>query len=614
MCGICGMVQNHIPVDETVLHAMTDAMIHRGPNDVGYFVDGNIGLGFRRLSIVDIQNGHQPMANEDGSVWVVFNGEIYNHVRLRKDLEQRGHRFQSEADTEVIVHLYEEFGIDCLSSLSGMFAFAILDLRARTLYVARDHFGIKPLYYASSPDGLLFASELRSILNSQAVARNLNMQAVWDYFTFQYVPSPLTMVQGVHKLPAAHYLRYKDGDLTLRRYWSPAYIPDSSKPFDYFVEGVRAELAASVQRHLQGSVPLGSFLSSGVDSSAIAALVSKHQALTTFSIGFQDASNSMNELSEAESLAKRLGSTHHSLAVTRADFMERLPQALHSLEEPLGDPSAIALYFIAELASRHVTVVLSGEGADEVFGGYPIYHEPVSLAMFEYLPRSLRSGLGRLAHMLPHGQKGRDFLIRGSHSIERRFMGNIRVFTEEAKRDLFCADTFSDLPLPSFHVTDPIYQDTVGLDDITRMQLVDLTTWLPGDILFKADKMTMAHSLELRVPYLDRKLFEFAATIPVKYRVQGQQGKVTLRAAVRDLLPPEVTNRPKLGFPVPYREWLREESGLVWDVFHSSSARYLFQGEQIERMLREHRGRERDHGRALWTLFAFLLWHQVIME
>ena len=614
MCGICGIVHSKDQgVDSELLRSMAQAMVHRGPDDDGYLVNGNIGLGFRRLSIVDLEHGHQPMSNEDESVWVVFNGEIYNHQSLRQILIDKGHQFRTHADTEVIVHLYEEEGIRCLESLRGMFGIAIADLRTREVFLARDYFGIKPIYYSQFEGSLLFASELRSVLAGRPGHRSVDKQAAWDYFTFQYVPQPESMVEGVKKLPPAHYAHFRDGQITIHRYWSPTFAPDESKPLSYFVEGVQHHLSESVRLHLQADVKVGSFLSSGVDSSAIVALASKFQDMMTFSVGFEDMRSGVKELDLASQTASLLHTDHHDITVSAKEFLEQLPSVMASLEEPLGDPSAFGLYFVSKLATEFVTVVLSGEGADEIFGGYPIYHEPISLQMFDSVPASLKRGLRSFAAALPYGMRGRSFLLRGTTPLERRFIGNISVFRDDTKEAMLKALASDERVVSSYHVTDPVYERYPSFDPITRMQLLDLNTWLPGDILFKADKMTMAHSLELRVPFLDRGVFDFAATIPTRYRV-NQEGKYTFRQAAKAWLPNTITERPKLGFPVPYREWLKSWHRHVWDIFSASPVREWFSADLVEKMLKEHYEGTRDHGRELWTLLTFLVWHSAVIE
>ncbi|MFX4303337.1 asparagine synthase (glutamine-hydrolyzing) [Alicyclobacillus tolerans] len=608
MCGICGTVERsgkHAQQD--MLLAMTRSMVHRGPDEEGIYLDKEAGLGFRRLSIVDLAHGHQPMTNEDQSVWVVFNGEIYNHKNLRKDLIHRGHQLKTESDTEVLVHLYEEHGVEMVHLLRGMFAFAIWDVRKREMVLARDRFGIKPLYYTHSPNGLLFASEMRSLLASGQINRQLNHQALWDYLTFQYVPDPQTILADVQKLPPGHYLRYRQGNIDMTRYFTPRFLEREDWTESEHVDRVRQSLEDSVRLHLQADVPYGAFLSSGVDSSSIVALMKKYDTeVKTFSVGFNDASGWYNELASARDTARALGTEHREISVSAAQFAERLPEILQALDEPIADVSACALYFVAELAAEDVKVVLSGEGADELFAGYPIYHEPRSLKMFSQFPSWVLRAIGGVAGRLPAGLKGRGFLERGSLPLERRFVGNAKIFSEEAKSMLM--EQFFRTH-SSFHVTDPVYQAFADLPEITRMQLIDMHTWLPGDILMKADKMTMAHSIELRVPFLDNRVLEAASAIPESMRIQGRTTKAILRKAVRDLLPENVVSRPKLGFPVPVSTWLAGSMGemaLEW-IVESPLMDWLSKNE-VESLFRRHQEGERHLWRELWTLVTMAAW------
>lgn len=615
MCGICGLInKTENDVEESTLQMMTDAMIHRGPDDAGFWLDRFVGLGFRRLSIVDVKAGHQPMSNEDESVWVVCNGEIYNYQELRRTLTARGHEFKSHSDIEVICHLYEEEGIDCLNRLRGMFAVAIYDCNSSTMYIGRDYFGIKPLFYTESAETLAFASEIKSLLVDNLVKPEVNPQSLWDYMTFQYVPDPATMLQGVHKLPPAHYLSFADGKSSLHRYWAPEFRPDHNKSFEYFTTGIEDKLQQSVDLHLSGEVPRGALLSSGIDSSAIAALVAKREKLDTFSIGFEGSREGMNELDLACDTAKQLGTTHHGIELSAREYQDQVPTAVFYQDDPVADPSAIGLYFVSELASSHVTTILSGEGADEIFGGYPIYHEPKSLEIFDRLSPAVRRTMGRFADNLPEKMKGRSFLKRGSTPLERRFVGNAKIWTDDLKHEILTAVSSLSVKA-SWRVTDDIYQSMSGIDDITRMQMIDLLTWMPGDILMKADKMTMAHSVELRVPFLDKDLFEFAATVPTKYRIHGQVTKYALRQAVKNLLPSTIYNRPKLGFPVPLRDWLRGDmANFAWDVMQTGQFTDYVHQSYVTRLFEEHRKGYRDHAREIWTLLTFALWHQIFVE
>lgn len=616
MCGICGVVGKHAnPVEEHVLRAMTDMMIHRGPDDEGFHVQDHVGFGFRRLSIVDLAHGHQPMCNEDGSVWIVFNGEIYNYDVLYDELVQRGHQFRSHCDTEVIIHLYEELGIECLDRLRGMFAFAIYDARQKLTYLARDYFGIKPLYYTDTPEGLVFASEIKSLLASGYVEPRVDMQAFVDYLSFQYVPDPRTMFAGISKLPPAHYIEIRAGQASLHEYWRAEFEPDDSISLETFTEGIAAHLTASVNRHSRADVPRGAFLSSGVDSTVIASLLNRQERVKTFSIGFDNPEAHHDELPYAAQTADILGTEHYSTKISAEDYRSELERLVYYQEDPVADPSSIALYFVSRLASEQVTVMLSGEGADEIFGGYPIYHEPVSLRGFRSLSGWQKRALRSVAQVLPYGMKGRSFLERGSTDLERRFIGDAKIFSDSVKAELLSQKVPLRALAPCFAVTDFYYARTRHLDDITRMQDIDMHTWLPGDILMKADKMTMANSIELRVPFLDRDVFEFAARIPTRFRIHDETTKYALREAVKKLVPDEVRRRPKLGFPVPLRGWLRNELlEYVQDLFATSSARSYFNMAYVEHLLAQHKAHARDHSRELWVVIIFMLWHDVFVE
>ena len=614
MCGIVGMFNKHgRPVDQMVLEAMGDQIVHRGPDDSGMHFDNNVGLGFRRLSIIDLEGGHQPLSNEDGTVWISFNGEIYNYQELRRWLVDRGHQFRTESDTEVIVHLYEEKGVDLLKDLRGMFAFAIHDTRNQQVLIARDHFGIKPLYYTETADSLIWGSEIKSLLQAPGVQREVNPESFWNYLTFQYAPDPLTMFKGIHKLPAAHFMLIKDGKVKIERYWELKF-EEQERPLSYYIEGTREILRNSVKAHMNSHVARGAFLSSGVDSSTIVALLKELEQVKTFTVGFEGAGG-QSELKYARETAKILGTEHHDVLVTADEYLQALPRLMYNQDEPIADPSAIGLYFVAELASKYITVVLSGEGADEVFGGYTIYREPMSLKMFDYMPMSIRRTLGSIAEKFPEGMKGRSFLMRGSRTLQERFIGNAFIFGEGMKEEFVKFNPDAMGLRRYLDITQPIYDRAAAYNDITKMQYVDFHTWLPGDILMKADKMTMANSLELRVPFLDKEVFEFASQIPAKYRMMNGTTKYVLREAVKDILPREVAERPKLGFPIPTRQWLRNEHyGWARDLIQSSPVDHLINKQYVLQLLEDHKNGVRDNARKVWTVLMFMLWHQIYVE
>lgn len=613
MCGIVGYLNlQEEECDRDLLAAMNEQIIHRGPDDDGFYYSKGVGLGFRRLSIIDLSKGHQPLANEDETVWLIFNGEIYNYKELRADLLKRGHVFRTETDTEVIVHLYEEYGVEFVTQLRGMFAIALWDDTIDRLLLVRDLFGIKPLYYAPGEHFLAFGSEIKSLLKIPDVSRAIDREAFWNYLTFQYVPEPLTMFEGVKKLPPAHYLICEQGEWSIHRY-DQLDFQEEDLPISYFVEGTMDVLRNSVQVHMNSDVPRGAFLSSGVDSSAIVALLKELEDVQTFTVGFEGAGG-QSELEYARETARVLGTTHRETLISAKRYWETLPRLVYHQDEPLADPSAIALYFVAELASEYVTVVLSGEGADEIFGGYTIYREPLSLRWFEQMPNSMRRTLGELAEFLPYGMKGRGFLLRGSKTLEERFFGNAFLFSEKDKQAFVHIDPEREGIRRSTDITRVFYEQAATQNPVTRMQHLDLHTWLPGDILMKADKMTMANSLELRVPFLDKEVFKFASQIPASYRLLNGTTKNVLREAVRSILPQAVAERKKLGFPVPLRKWLREDFYLpVRELIANSPLDDLFDKEHVLHLLEEHRAGTRDNARKVWAIVVFLLWHETFL-
>lgn len=588
--------------------------MHRGPDDAGMVQHEGMGLGFRRLSILDVGGGHQPMSGEDDRIWAVTNGEIYNYQEIREDLIRRGHRFRSQSDAEVVPHLYEEEGIEGLSKkLRGMFAIALMDRSQGTLYLIRDHFGIKPLYYAMTPAGVLFASEIKGLLASHLIRPEVDLSSLWHYLSFQYVPDPATMLQGVHKVPPGHFMTIKDGRASLTRYWTVSFNPRQDWTLPELRETIYTTLKDSVRYHMMSDVPRGAYLSSGIDSSAVVAFLREHQVLDTFSIGFSGEHGEINELTAARETAAHLDTRHHEVVVTAAQYLSALPKIVRSQEDPIADPSAPALYFLAQEARRHVTVVLSGEGADELFAGYPIYHESYALRPFDFLPSAVRGQVGKWAEKLPTGMKGRGYLTRGAIPLEHRFIGNAKMYSEAEKMALLHPDAIVTTD-PVWVKTAPYYEATRDLDAVSRMQTVDCNTWLPGDILMKADKMSMAHSLELRVPFLDVKVFELAASIPERFKVANGTTKYALREALRPLLPKVVAERPKLGFPIPIRHWLQHEMrDFVWDLLGTADLPY-FNRNTIQSILNANQKTLVNHDRKLWTLMIFTLWHEQIVR
>ncbi|MDP5275649.1 asparagine synthase (glutamine-hydrolyzing) [Chengkuizengella axinellae] len=612
MCGIAGLLYfDDREPSHDMLNKMANVMIHRGPDDCGYWSDNAVGLAFRRLSIIDLKEGHQPLSNEDESVWIIFNGEIYNYKQLRKDLKERGHQFKTNTDTEVIVHLYEEYGEGCVHYLRGMFAFVIWDRNKQLLFGARDHFGIKPFYYYRNEQQFIFGSEIKSILTVDGFEGSVDHEALFQYLTFQYVPEPKTMFKGIFKLPPAHTIKVSsNGKILLKKYWDPSFEP-KQRPLEEFIEETRERMKDSVIHHMQSDVHRGCFLSSGIDSTAIAAYMKSVEPIKTFSVGFEGPNN---ETLIAQQTADYLGTDHYSKMISMEDFFESVPKAIWNQDEPVADPSAVALYHVAKLAKEHVKVVLSGEGADELFGGYRIYREPQALQALSWLP--MKSLLNRIFQMLPKGMKGKNYLLRATTPLEQRFIGNAKIFSEDLKGDILnIGEESLHLLENSLQIANRFYQKTKHLDPVSRMQYIDLNLWMPGDILMKADKMTMAHSLELRVPFLDKELFELTRQIPVNYRISEGTTKYVLRKAMEGIIPNFITNRPKLGFPVPLRDWLKHKQGdIILEQILSSDIEPYINLEYVEKMLREHRNGNGDYSRKIWTIYVFALWYETYLS
>ncbi|MDB4868436.1 MAG: asparagine synthase [Cohnella sp.] len=615
MCGISGILSfsdTMIPTP-AMMKKMTDRMYHRGPDHTCFEIMDGMGLGFNRLSILDLQDGSQPMPNEDQSMWLVFNGEIYNYKSLRSLLENKGHLFRTQTDSEVILHLYEEHGEDCLSYLRGMFSFAIWDRQKQRLFAARDHFGIKPFYYHIDVDKMVFASEIKSILEIDSVTPSVDSNSLMNYLTFQYVPQPHTMFEGIRKLEPGHFIQVdKNGNMIKKRYWQPLFEPEY-RPIETFVEEIRGKLKESVKLHRQSDVARGSFLSGGIDSTAISAMMSQEEPIKTFSVGFE---GDQNENTYARLMAESMGTDHYEEVISPEQFFSDTLKAVWHMDEPLADPSAIAVYRLCRLAKDHVTVVLSGEGADELFGGYRIYREPESLKPITWIPEGMRSSLHKMLHKIPFSFYGKNYMHRGFTPLERRYYGNAKVFDENEKdlMTIFQHQMHSAWK-PSYEITKSIYEESRHMDDVSRMQLIDMNLWLPGDILMKADKMSMAHSLELRVPFLDKEVFEIARKIPASYRIAQHTTKYVFRKAMRGIVPDDVLTRPKLGFPVPLRHWLHGEFGdRMLEQMEASGISEWIRMDHARAMLTKHRQGVGNYSRKLWTLYIFSLWHSMFIR
>ena len=608
MCGFVGFT-GHVGNDEAVLTAMMNRIIHRGPDMGGMHIDGGVALGFRRLSILDLtEAGAQPMGNEDGSVFIVFNGEIYNFQELRAQLEAAGHTFHCDADTEVLVHGYEEWGEGLVDRLRGMYGFVVHDMRTGKLFGARDIFGIKPFYYYQTAGGdLLFGSEIKSFLEHPGFVKAVNKQALRPYLTMQFPATDETFFAGVFKLPAAHCFTYDiaSGRMDIRRYWDADFSDDDSKTFDEYVEECDQVVHESVAAHRIADVKVGSFLSGGVDSSYIAACLMPDK---TFSVGFDY--KDFNETNYAAELSDELGIENYRKMVTADEFFEALPEIQYHMDEPQSNLSSVPLWFLAQLASEQVTVVLSGEGADELFAGYAFYEDVSSLARFKRIvPRGIRRALGSFVADKPYF-KGRNFLLKAAEMPEKWFTGQAFVYRPDEIDDVV-KPAYAQGP-DAFELCAPVYDRVQSFSDLSKRQYLDMNMWLPGDILLKADKMCMAHSLELRVPFLDKKVMEFAEHIPVRFRVNENGNKQVVRHAANRILPDEWATRPKKGFPVPLKFWLREQKyyDYVKDYFTAPWAEEFFDTGKLMAMLDDHFEGRALNQRKIYTALTFLIWYK----
>ena len=602
MCGFVGYIDGgETQLMEPVLHAMADRIRHRGPDDADYYMDGEISLGFRRLSIIDLEGGRQPILNEDKSKVLMFNGEIYNYQSLREDLLKAGHVFTTKTDSEVLLHGFEEYGTDLLNKLRGMFAFIIWDKNTKTLFGARDYFGIKPFYYAKMQGTLMFGSEIKSFVEHPHFKRELNERALEGYLSFQYSPGYETFFKNVYKLPPAHYFFYKDGKMDMQRYWIPEFNAEEDKPLEYWVDEIEKTFDDSVNAHKIADVEVGSFLSSGVDSSYVACSADVDK---TFTVGF-DNGEKYNEISYAKELSELIPVKNYSKTITPEEFWGNFGKIQYHMDEPLADPSAVALYFVCNTASKYLKVVMSGEGADEIFGGYNIYKEPLAVPVYDKFP--IRRFIGKVASHLPK-KSGINFLIRRGKKLEDRFIGNAYMFTEEERKKLLKIKT--DAPSPA-EVVKPFYDRVKDKDPVTKMQFVDLNAWMVGDILLKADKMSMANSLEVRVPFLDKKIMELAERIPLKYRVNDENTKFAMRKAALRRMPEKWAGKKKLGFPVPTRVWLKEDKyyNIVKEKFTSEVAQKYFNTDMLVKLLDDHKNGKADNSRRVWTVYTFLVWY-----
>ena len=613
MCGFIGFT-GIIDRREDVIRRMAERIVHRGPDSGGFHMSGEtdadaVTLGFRRLSIIDLADGSQPMYNEDGSVVITFNGEIYNFMELREQLLAAGHTFKTRCDTEVLVHGYEEWGEKLAEKLRGMFAFVICDIKTGTLYGARDPFGIKPFYYYKTNKGaLLFGSEIKSFLEHPDFHPAVNENALRPYLTFQYSSMEETFFKDTYKLPPAHYFTYKNGTLTKTRYWDVDFSKKTDLSYTECAEKIDARVHESVAAHRISDVKVGAFLSGGVDSSYITAVLMPND---TFSVGFNY--EKFDETSEAAELSKRLGVQNYLRHISADECFDAFPTIQYHMDEPQSNPSSVPLYFLSKLAAEHVTVVLSGEGADEIYAGYEEYDVRGLSAKYRKIPGFLRRGAAGIAKKLPYF-KGHDFIIKNSGRPEDHFIGQALVFPEDEAVAIL-KDKYKNGPSVK-DITRPVYDKVKDLPELEKKQYLDMNLWLPGDILLKADKMSMAHSLELRVPYLDKEVMREAQELPHKYKIDGNDTKAVLRTAANKTLPDEWAHRPKKGFPVPIRQWLREDKyyNIVKEYFTSEAAAEYFDTDALVKLLDDHKAGKANNQRRIWTVFTFLTWHKEFIE
>jgi len=615
LCGFVTLFKD-IPVEEKnsgqdLMKNMTDIIKHRGPDEEGIYCDEHICLGFRRLSIIDLEKGTQPFSYDDGRYRMVFNGEIYNYLEIREQLIKEGLPFSTNSDTEVILALYKHIGTECVNQLRGMFAFVIWDTETQTLFGARDHFGIKPFYYAETDDCLYCGSEKKSLLLSDDISRKINIESLHHYLTFQFVPEPSTILSKVSMLEPGCTIHKEIGKkVEIKRYWSVQFAPVEMKVEERLSE-IKNVLEDSVRVHMRSDVPVGAFLSGGIDSTIIVALSKIIKPdIKTFTVGFER--DGFSEIDLAKETADELGVENISKVITVEEYINELPKIIWHMDEPMADAAAVPLYFVAKEAHKHVKVVLSGEGSDELFGGYNIYREPLSLEGFSKIPVVFKKLLMGVSAAIPEGTKGKSFLLRGCTPIEERYVGNAKIFSQNEKSSYL--KEYNNNYVYS-KVTEPYYRQAKAYDDVTKMQYIDINTWLRGDILVKADRMTMAHSLELRVPFLDKEVFKVASKLTLEDKVGHGTTKYALREAFRGIIPDSVTTRKKLGFPVPIRHWLKNE---IYDwavnLINSSQTDQYIIKEKVLSMLELHRKGPIDYSRKIWTILIFMLWHQIFIE
>ena len=607
MCGIAGVLSPQIENKEKVIGEMVTKITHRGPDDQGFYVDKYVGLGMRRLSIIDLSSGRQPITSKDEKLLIFFNGEIYNYKELREDLVLRRYKFKTDSDTEVILHMFEEYGEKMLTKLRGMFTFCIYNTETQDIFIARDFFGIKPLYYLIQDEKIVaFSSEIKSFLSFPDFSAEVNSNAVVNYLSFQYNPLTETFFKNVYKLPPAHYLsmNLREGNVLIKKYWSFKFEAQNNLDEKKTALEVEKTMRDSVAHHMIADVPVGAFLSGGLDSSVITTLMQEvrgEDKIKTFTVGFQ----TLTEGKEATETASFLGTDHTELTIGPDEYFDILPKIVYHFDEPVGDPSAVGLYFIAEEAKKHVKVVLSGEGADELFGGYNIYLEPFARAKLSFLPKSFI----KFFTELPFHYYGKNYLKRVSQNLEDWYIGNASIFKQKEIDKLWKGSEEKLMPL-NF-----LYKHVSNESESTQMQYIDINTWLVGDILAKADKMTMANSLELRVPFLDMEVLKLAQTLPDRFKWHKGVTKYILREAFKKLVPESTRNRKKLGFPTPIRDWFTLERQDTYDtILKNEYIRSNMNTDFIKNLINMHIAKKEDNSRKIYLLLMLALWYDKFIK
>ena len=601
MCGIVGFL-NGKENKQKIIKGMTDKIIHRGPDEEGYYIDENIALGHRRLSIIDIDNGKQPMFSKDSNLVVVFNGEIYNYRELKKELEKLGYDFRTNCDTEVLLYGYEEWGEELPKKLRGMFAFAIWDKKNKNLFCSRDHFGIKPFYYYKNDKTFMFASEIKAFLEHPDFEKILNKDLVGPYLSFSFTPTNETLFKGVYALEPGTSLNFKDNKITIKKYYELDF-KEKNSDYKQTVDKIEEVIDDSVKHHMISDVEVGSFLSSGVDSSYIVSFARPNK---TYTIGYD--LNQYSEIKYAKNLTKELGIENISTKITKEEYMKTVPKILYYMDEPSCDPSAISLYFVSKEAVKDVKVVMSGEGADEFFGGYNTYREEVDLKLYNKIPFKIRHILASIFEKLPEF-RGRNLIVRRGIKLEEEYIGVNKIYSEKERKKVI---SFND-NIRNKDITKTIFDKFKDKNNIIKMQAIDIKYWLTKDILLKADKMTMANSIESRTPFVDKEVFEIASSLPLEYKISKTNTKVALREAAKKSIPNEAYKKKKLGFPVPLREWMREDDvyNEIKNTINQEFVKEFFNQKYVLKLLEEHKKNKKDNYKKVWVIYSFIKWYEV---